>query len=101
MHYLDFPPRMSRIRVFHQLLCTTAETRIVVLRCTLQSSGRPVASANKQPASNGRATMEQTADRATDKPLDVARDTTVKTMPAKQVLAAAPGTEKTTLNVSN
>src|SRR3954454_14664517 len=32
---------------------------------------------------------------------DVARDTTVKTMPAKQALAVAPGIEKTTVNVSN
>src|SRR3954454_21655874 len=45
--------------------------------------------------------MAQTADSATDKPLDVARDTAVKTMPAKQVLAVAPGTEKATVNVSN
>jgi hypothetical protein len=45
--------------------------------------------------------MAQTADSATDKPLDVARDTTVKTMPAKQALAVAPGIEKATVNVSN
>ena len=45
--------------------------------------------------------MAQTADSATDEPLDVARDTTVRTMPARQVLAAAPGTEKATANVSN
>ena len=45
--------------------------------------------------------MAQTPDSATDEPLDVARDTTVKTMPAKQVLAVAPGTEKATANVSN
>ena len=45
--------------------------------------------------------MAQTADSATDKPLDVARDTTVKTMPAKQALAVAPGIEKATANVSN
>src|SRR3954451_4490694 len=92
---------MPRVRAFHQLLCVAAETRIVVLRCTLQSSGRPVASANNQPASNRRTTMAQTADSATDEPLDVARDTTVKTMPAKQALAVAPGIEKTTVNVSN
>ena len=30
--------------------------------------------------------MAQTANTETDKPLDVARDTTVKTMPAKQAL---------------
>src|SRR3954451_17266189 len=78
-----------------------AETRIVVLRCTLQPSGRPVASANNQPASNRRTMMAQTADSATDKPLDVARDTNVKTMPAKQALAVAPGIEKATANVSN
>src|SRR3954452_16077269 len=78
-----------------------AETRTVVLHCTLQSSGHPVASANNQPASNRRTTMAQTADSATDETLDVARDTTVKTMPARQVLAAAPGTEKATANVSN
>src|SRR3954451_20430377 len=45
--------------------------------------------------------MVQTADSATDKPLDVARDTTVKIIPAKQTLAVAPGIEKTTVNVSN
>ena len=45
--------------------------------------------------------MAQTADSATDKPLDVARDTTDKTMPAKQALAVAPGVEKATANVSN
>src|SRR3954452_16952817 len=45
--------------------------------------------------------MAQTADSATDRPLDVARDTTVRTMPAKQVLAVAPGIEKATVNVSN
>jgi phasin family protein len=45
--------------------------------------------------------MAQTADSATDEPLDVARDTTVKTMPAKQVLAVVPGIEKATANVSN
>ena len=45
--------------------------------------------------------MAQTADSATDEPLDVARDTTVKTMPAKQALAVAPGVEKATANVSN
>src|SRR3954467_2878568 len=45
--------------------------------------------------------MAQTADSATDEPLDVARDTTVKTMPAKQALAVAPGIEKATANVSN
>src|SRR3954470_16607754 len=78
-----------------------AETRTVVLRCTPESSGRPVASANNQPASNRRTTMAQTADSATDKPFDVARDTNVRTMPAKQVLAAAPDTEKATANVSN
>src|SRR3954454_22800551 len=78
-----------------------AETRIVVLHCTLQSSGRPVASANNQPASNRRTTMAQPADSATDKPLDVARDTNVKTMPAKQALAVTPGIEKETANVSN
>src|SRR3954449_7273314 len=78
-----------------------AETRTVVLHRTLQSSGRPVASANNQPASNRRTTMAQTADSATDKPLDVARDTNVKTMPAKQALAVAPGIEKATVNVSN
>src|SRR3954462_5988580 len=78
-----------------------AETRSVVLHCTLQPSGHPAASANNQPASNRRTTMAQTADSATDEPLDVARDTNVKTMPAKQVLAAAPGAEKTTVNVSN
>src|SRR3954451_14885302 len=78
-----------------------AEARAVVLHRTLQSSRRPVASANNQPASNRRTTMAQTADSATDKPLDVARDTTVKTMTAKQVLAVAPGTEKATANVAN
>ena len=45
--------------------------------------------------------MAQTADSATDKPLDLARDTTVKIMPAKQALAVAPGIEKATVNVSN
>src|SRR3954468_3298381 len=45
--------------------------------------------------------MAQTADSATDKPLDVARDTTVKTMPAKQALAVAPGVEKATANGFN
>jgi Phasin protein len=78
-----------------------AETRTVVLHCTLQSSGRPVASANNQPASNRRTTMAQTADSATDEPLDVTRDTTVKIIPAKQVLAVAPGIEKATANVAN
>src|SRR3954449_906762 len=78
-----------------------AETRTVVLHCTLQSSGHPVASANNQPASNRRTTMAQTADSATDETLDVARDTTVRTMPAKQVLAVAPGIEKATANVAN
>jgi hypothetical protein len=78
-----------------------AETRTVVLRCTLQSSGRPATSANNQPASNRRTTMAQTADSATDRPLDVARDTTVRTIPTKQVLAVAPGIEKATANVSN
>src|SRR3954469_14397227 len=92
---------MPRVRAFHQLLCMAAEARTVVLHRTLQSSGRPVASANHRPASNRRTTMAQTADSATDEPLDVARDTTVKTMPAKQVLAAAPSTEKTMVNVSN
>src|SRR3954463_6057271 len=92
---------MPRVRAFHQLLCVAAETRIVVLRCTLQSSGRPVASANNRPASNRRTTMAQTADSSTDKPLDVARDTNVKTMLAKQALAVAPGIEKATANVAN
>src|SRR3954468_2415760 len=78
-----------------------AETRTVVLHCTLQPSGHPGASANNRPASNRRTTMAQTADSATDETLDVARDTTVRTMPARQVLAAAPGTEKATVNVSN
>jgi hypothetical protein len=78
-----------------------AETRTVVLRCTLQSSGRPATSANNQPASNRRTTMAQTADSATDRPLDVARDTTVRTIPTKQVLAVAPGIEKATANVAN
>jgi hypothetical protein len=45
--------------------------------------------------------MAQTADSATDRPLDVARDTTVRTMPAKQVLAVAPGIEKATADVAN
>src|SRR3954468_8014462 len=90
---------MPRVRAFHQLLCMAAKARTVVLHRTLRSSGRP--SANNQPASNRRTTMAQTADSATDEPLDVARDTTVKTMPAKQVVAAAPSTEKTMVNVSN
>src|SRR3954467_5788765 len=45
--------------------------------------------------------MAQTADSATDRPLDVAHDTTVRTIPTKQVLAVAPGIEKATANVSN
>src|SRR3954463_411939 len=45
--------------------------------------------------------MAQTADSVPDEPLVVARDTNVKTMPAKQALAVAPGIEKATVYVSN
>jgi hypothetical protein len=45
--------------------------------------------------------MVQTASSATDKTLDIARDTTVKIIPAKQALAVAQGIEKATVNVSN
>src|SRR3954454_25211478 len=78
-----------------------AETRSVVLHCTLQPSGHPAASANNQPASNRRTTMAQTADTATDETLDVARDWSVKTMHAKQLVPVSPVTENATANVSN
>jgi hypothetical protein len=45
--------------------------------------------------------MAQIANSATDKSLDVVRDTTVKVIPAKQALAVAPGIERATVNLFN
>src|SRR4051812_13428011 len=61
----------------------------------------PLWFANKQPASNRRTVMVQTANTETDKAVDIARDTTDKIMPAKQMISVVTDIEKVTVSMSN